>query len=283
MINFDDLKDINSLEDLEREMLKRIHTHNTSPIANFEGLTPEEMASLQNNFPNNDAPLQMNTLTKSQLKACGLLQQVLFLMAKMKGGKTLKLTKTGALSTATVKEVYELGFLKNEMIEMGITKLYKEESAIEIVLTRILLQISSLVKKRKGMMSLTKLGEKYADDDNYILREILTLLFYQFNWAYFDGYTSERIGQLNSAYTLFLVLKYGDEERSAQFYAAKYFDAFPHLKSDDTNPYSCYELRTFKRYFRMMGFVNVEKKSFSELDTIRKTPFIDQLFTLKTP
>jgi hypothetical protein len=279
MINYDGLEDFDNLEDINKELQKRANLHNNKPIAEFEGLSPLQMGQLQN-FPEGTSPLILNKLSKNELEKCPLLVQVRFLIEKMKGGKEIKLTKTGALPTKLVKEIYGLGCLRNDDIEDGFSKLYKEGDVLEINLTRILLEISSLVKKKNGKLSLTKKGEKHANDGNFILEEIMTILFYKFNWGYYDGLGSEAIGRVNPAFSLFLLKKYGSKKRSAYFYAGLYFIAFPQIQDGDDS-FRCYALRTFERYFKFMGFVTIEKESILTPADVRKTAFFDQLFSLE--
>ncbi|WP_373059352.1 hypothetical protein [Zunongwangia sp. H14] len=280
MINLDGLEGFDNLEDLNRELQKRVNAHNKSSIEDFENLAPGQMRALQN-FPTEEGPLLMNKLSETHLENCPLLVQVRLLIDKMKGGKEIKLTKTGALPVKLVKEIYALGCLKNEWVEKGISKLYRESDAEEVSITRIILEISVLAKKRNGKLSLTKTGEKYADDANFILQEILNVLWYKFNWAYYDRYESEAIGRVNPAFSLLLLKKYGDKERDSHFYAKKYFRAFPQLLEQRESSFSCYALRTFDRYFRFMGFVNVEKTGILEPSILKKTEFFDQLFSLE--
>jgi len=280
MINLDGLEGFDNLEDLNKELQQRANAHNNAGIDDFGGLTPMQMGALQN-FPDGAGPLILNDLSEAELKKCPLLVQIRFLIDKMKGGKEIKLTKTGALSTKLVKEIYELGLLKNEGIEDGITKLYKESDANEISITRILLEISSFAKKRNGKLSLTKKGEKYADEGNLILKEILTVLFYKFNWGYYDGFNSTAIGRVNPAFSLFLLQKYGDEKKATYFYAGLYFGAFPELMEEENNSFRCYSLRTFERYFKFMGFVEVERERILTPSDIQTTGFFKKLFSVK--
>lgn len=281
MINLDDLDGFDNLDDLNKELQKRANAHNKSALADFEGLSPEQMKQLHYDFPTGKSPLVMNKLHENELKNCPLLMQVRFLIDKMKGGKEIKLTKTGALPTKLVKEIYGLGYLKNEFIEVGINKLYKESDVMEISITHILLEMSSLSKKRNGKFSLTKKGEKHAADGNVILKEIMTTLFYKFNWGYFDGYESENIGRINPAFSLYLLKKHGNKKRSVNFYTEKYFNAFPQLKTESDSD-QCYVTRTFERYFYFMGFIKKERKDFLDPIKLEKTTFFDQLFSLES-
>ncbi|TDN94973.1 hypothetical protein DET49_10339 [Salegentibacter sp. 24] len=281
MINLDGLEGFDNLEDLNKEIQKRVLSHNQGNLDDFDGLSPEQMFLLEQDFREGKGPLVLNQLSEKELVKFPLLVQVRFLMDQMKGGKTIRLTKTGALPPKLVKQIYELGCLKNEWIEKGISKLNKESDAEEISITRILLELSNLTKKRKGKLSLTKKGEKYAGDGNYILTEILDILLHKFNWAYFDRYESMNIGRVNPAFTLFLLRKYGDKKRTANFYSEKYFKAFPQLLEGKEYSYACYELRSFERYFKFMGFVEVEKTGILDSVKLKKTSFFDRIFSLR--
>lgn len=280
MIDLEGLEGFDNLEDINKELQRRMMAHNQRGIDDFDGLSPEQMHALQTDFSKEKSPLVMNKLSDADLALCPLLGQVQFVIDKMKGGKHIQLTKTGSLPTKLVKEIYELGYLKNYRVARGTSKLYKESDSEEISITRILLELSSLTKKVKGTLSLTKKGEKHAEDGNLILEEILMILFYKFNWAYFDRYDSEDIGRLNSAYSLFLLKKYGNLERSSDFYAEKYFRAFPQLLENKKYSFHCYSLRTFELYFNFMGFVQVERKGILGPPYLKKTIFLDRLITL---
>lgn len=280
MINLDGLENFDNLEDINKELQRRAQAYNNSAIDDFEALSPIQMRILQKDFLASENPLKINPLSEEALVKSPLLVQVRFLMNKMKGGTELNLTKTGALPTKVVRDIYDLGVLKNEWVEEGITKLYKEDNAPEIGITRILLQISSLAKVRNRKLSLTKKGEKYLDDGNFILKEILALLLNKFNWAYFDGYESEEIGRINAGFSLFLLKKYGDKKRPASFYAEKYFRAMPLLLDDQQKDFRCYAVRTFERYFYYLGFVETEKDGVLKPIHLKKTDFFDHLFSI---
>lgn len=275
MINLDDLEGFDNMEELHKELQKRIKAHNEGANSDFEGLSPTEMRALHYDFPNSDGPLVLNILSEEQLKQCPILVQARWIIDKMKGGNTVELTKTGALRPKLVKEIYGLGVIKDDMIEQKFVKLTKEMDVSSVMITRILLEISSLVKKRHGKLSLTKKGEKFADDGNAILKELLFVLFDKFNWAYLDGHNSTNIGKINPGYSLYLLLKYGDKKREGNFYADYYFKAFPHLFTEIMSPYACYILRTFKRYFFYFGLVEVDEQIYPKPVMVQRTKFFE--------
>lgn len=272
MIDLNNLEGFDTIEDLHKELNRRMKAHNDGAVDDFEGLNPDEMASLHYDFPNTNTSLKINTLSEKELEQCPLLMQVRYLIDKMKGGNHIQLTKTGAIKPVLAKEIFKLGFIKDEWVE----KINKESDAYSLSLTRILLQISSLAKKRHNKLSLTKKGEKLADDGNAILKELISVLFYKFNWAYSDGFESETIGKVNPAYSLYLLKKYGAKKRNADFYAELYFKAFPQLLMVDKEmSYYCYVSRTLRCYFRYFGFVQIENRKMLEPYIIKKTPFFD--------
>lgn len=281
MIDLNNLDGFDNMEELQKELNKRMIAHNSKPIDDFDGLSPEEMATLQHRFPNSKTPLGIRKLSEKELEQCPILMQVRYLIDKMKGGKHIELTKTGALRPALAKEIYALGYIKDEWIEEGISKFVKEGDVYNLSLTRILLQISSLAKKRNDKLSLTKKGEKLAEDGNAILNELIYTLIYKFNWAYGDGYDSEDIGKVNPGYSFYLLKKYGDKEQNAEFYAALYFKALPMLlMGDEKTSYYCYISRTFRTFFKYFGFIEIKEKiKWSDPFILKKTPFFDALFS----
>jgi len=61
----------------------------------------------------------------------------------------LKLTKPGYLPPKIVKDIYAQGFLKDKIIEFGISKLSKELDSMTIGLTKNLFEMTGLGKKKK--------------------------------------------------------------------------------------------------------------------------------------
>ena len=205
----------------------------------------------------------------------------------------LKLTNKGFLPTKVVADIYAQGFIKDFDIEKGISKLYKEADVMSINHTRILLEISGLIKKRNGKLSLTKEGGKIAGNNHLLLKRIITIFGYKFNWAYYDGYGENQIGRLGFAFSLILLHKYGHKKRDSAFYAEKYFKAFPHLYEDNNSSTRfftsnaserCYSLRTFQRFLDYFGVVSDEfENPWDFVRYITKTNLFDRLFYIAPP
>lgn len=283
-------------EQLEALIEARIKQMNEKAIQAFEGYTPMDMDALLYRLFQPDCPVQLGLLSEEEVAQVPMFQLVKHLMKAIETSGELKLTATGALPVKLVKELYEKGYIEEEHITRGLIKLAKELDAMSINLARILIEITGLAKKRLGKLSLTKQGQKALTDHNLLLKAILVAFCTKFNWAYFDGYGDNNIGQLGCGFTMVLLSKYGTEKRPASFYGNKYYLAFPRLADGlQASPYSsveqqfqhCYEVRTFPRflhYFGLIELVEVKKEGeyFREMH-INKTGLFDRLIRCLPP
>ena len=277
-------------EQLEALIEARIKQMNEQAMQAFEGYTPLDMDALLYRLFQPDCPVQLGPLTEEEVAQVPMFQLVKHLMKAIETSGELKLTATGALPVKLVKDLYEKGFIEEELIAKGIGKLAREQDAMSIHLARILVEMSGLAKKRIGKLSLTKQGQKALSDHNLLLKTILVTFCTKFNWAYFDGFGDNNIGQLGCGFTMVLLSKYGTEKRPASFYGSKYFLAFPRLAEGlQESPYDsveerlqrCYEVRTFPRFLHYFGIIEIvevkkEGKYFPELH-ITKTGLFDRL------
>jgi hypothetical protein len=259
---------------------------NNRPIEDFEGYSPFEMQQLLYSTFGENSPIQLQKLTTEDYQKIPMLMQVKYLADIIAKAGEIKLTKKGYLPTKIVAELYQQGFLKEEYIEEEIFKLYKEADSMTVNLTRILLEMAGLTKKRFGKLSLTKRGEKIIADDYKLLCRLFETFAKKFNWAYYDGYEENQAGQLGFGFTLILLSKYGKEKRLDSFYANKYYKAFPQILHTFKRTYDtleryatrCYYLRTFERFLDYFGLVTIEKKgrALNEVHYITKTDVFDK-------
>ena len=136
-----------------------------------------------------------------------LIKQIRFFISQIDHSNGIKLTKAGNLPPIIVKELYQQEILKDYFIDRGITKLSKETDCNVIVLTRVLCELSGLIKKRNGVLTVTK---KAADivGSNKLLPLIFSTFTEKFSWCFFDGYQNDYIGQLGWDYSLMLISQY---------------------------------------------------------------------------
>lgn len=253
-------------------------------IPEFEGYSPAQMHYLLYKPFDAKCVLKFKKLAKEDYKKVPILNQIIYFLNLIKETGELKLTKKGFLPSGIVKELYGLGLLKEFMFESGIAKLYKEMDSITITLTRILSEISGVVKKRNGKLSLTKKGELLLSDDKKLFELLFETFVSKFNWAYFDGYQNEKVGQFGFCFTLILLSFFGDKKQLDTFYSTKYFNAFPFLLEEKTN-HNCYHSRTFERFLEYFGLVIIESEDdrlFSD-KYITKTALFDKIFEVTPP
>jgi len=281
------------LDEIRRQIEASRIIYNTSPIEDFEGLSPADMRYILYDPFSIDSPFKLkNHIPDNILDQIPMFIQVEYLLNRINDLGEIKLTATGALPTQMVKELYNQGFIKDYGIEKGYSKLFGETSCLPVHLTRIIVEISGFAKKKKGKLLLTnswknKLISKNRHD---IFFQLFSTYSLKFNWGYLDSYPSQLTGQLGFAFTLLLVSKYGKIERLDNFYTDKYLKAFPKLLmdfntgyfNDDVNGHfhNCYSYRTFDRFLEYFNLIDsrTEGKYFTDKKKfIKKTALFDHI------
>lgn len=277
--------EINNLEKYVKEIVDK---KNSAPVKDFENYSPNEMQLILYDFFSARSIVQFNKLESSKYLEIPLLNQILFLSKIIIENKELKLTATGKLPTKIVSKIYQQGYLKDYAIENGISKLYGENSVATIELTRIILELSSLVKKKNNKLSITKKGEKILEDPHTLFLHIFEVFTTKFNWGYFDNYENDEIGQMGFGFSLILLNKYGSKMRDSSFYAEKYLKAFNYTEnviSEYSNEnHRMYEVRTYNRFLKYFGLVEI-KEGESILDSIeiKTTQLFKELIKIRMP
>lgn len=277
--------------DIQRHLDDVMKEQNNRSLPEFEGYSPLEMHRILHFTFGAECPVKLQKLSDAEYDQIPLLHQIKLLAEMIDKNGEIKLTNKGFLPTKIVSDLYHQGHLKDERIEKGFVKLYKETDSITVNLTRVLTELAGLTKKRDMKLSLTKSSAKILSDNHELLKLILTIFTEKFNWAYYDGYGENHIGQLGYGFSLILLSKYGQEKRQDTFYATRYFAAFPNLL-DAVNPdygtlesYSanCYSLRTFDRFMDYFGLasISVEGKGPDSKKYIEKTGLSDRLIKIE--
>jgi hypothetical protein len=270
---------------------------NNSPIEDFEGFSSADMNYLVYDAFSADSPFQIKkNIPDKILDQIPFLLQIDYLLHRINDLGELKLTAKGFLPTTLVKEIYDLGLIKDYAIEHGITKLYAETSSQPINLTRLITELAGFTKKRYNKLTLTKtwrdkLLKKRRQD---IFIQTFSTFAQKFNWGYFDLYSSQATGTVGFTFSLYLLSKYGANERQDSFYSEKYLKAFPSLidlfKDDkwvtDINRSfnSCYSIRTFDRFLDYFNLIKIRSEGRQYLDSkkfIKKSPLFDDIITFE--
>mgnify|MGYP006990009848 CR=1 FL=1 len=279
-----------NLEELQAFLDQQMRLQNSQSRFEFEGYSPLEMQTLLYQPFSSESPLQIKKAAPEDYQQVPVLQNVKVIINHIAASGELKLTQKGFLPVKLVEEVYHQGLMKDEMVEKGFNKVYKETDTIAVRLPRILLDFSGVVKKRNNKLSLTKNGEKVASDDYSLWKLLFESFCTRYNWGYFDGYDNQVVGALGFGFSLILLNKYGMEIRPADFYAEKYLNAFPSLIQQVPysgygdhieSIFSCYNIRTFKRGFDLFGLTTLTGESFRKNLQIVNTPNFSKMINIR--
>jgi len=276
------------INDIQRHLDQVMYEQNHRSVPEFESYSPYEMHHILHDTFGINSPIQFQSLSESDYQLIPMLNQIKYLLELIDKAGELKLTEKGFLPVKVVAELFQQGFIKDYWVEKGFKKVYKETDVMNINLTRLLVEISGLVKKRNGKLSLTNSSKKILKNNAELLKLIFLTHARKFNWAFYDGFGENHIGQLGYGYSLILLSKYGHEPRPNTFYAEKYFKAYPTLLDSIEPNYDtverfgtrCYSVRTFERFLEYYGLINREekKKLIEESFILTKSDLFDKLF-----
>ncbi|MFN8396335.1 MAG: hypothetical protein U0176_17050 [Bacteroidia bacterium] len=283
-----------SLEDLNKALAAHFETVNNRPIADFHGLSPSQMHNLLRKTFEPESPIRMKEVTAEQAERSPFYRLVVDLLTTAQTAGGFKATAKGNLPTTVCKELYAKRHILLEMIEIGIVKPYKEDDYQSINAAHVVCKQIGLLRKFKGKILLTKKGEKLLQPTNRpeLFRELLVGYCLSFNWGYLDGVQVDGLTQWELGFLLFLLIKYGNEERKATYYAEQCLLAFPIMKERLVSPYHspleelshATEIRFFGHFACWFGLAEdtlVEKKSYLDRSIYRKTALLDGLFEVR--
>lgn len=211
---------------IETEVLLR----NNSPIANFENLSPTDFHYILYDTYNENSPVHFHKkIDNETLDKISLFRVAEDFIRIIEREKFIKLTPLGALPKKVMVELYEKKYIFDDLIESGITKLWREQDCIAILSTKIVTEIAGITKKANGKLTLTKKGTNFLKLENRqsFFKLFITTFADKFNWGFNDGYPEKPIGQIGWTFIIYLLGKYGENFQCESFYADKYLKALP--------------------------------------------------------
>lgn len=272
-----------------------INSYNNSPQEKLSGLSPYQTHEIIHNPLGEKSPIKfrndIDTKILDKIPFFKLAEEFLKIIER---DKFIKLTPLGALPKKIMVELYYYKFIPDEHIESGITKLWKEDDCISIKSARITCELAKFVKKANGKLSLTKNGQKNLKPENrLILFKYIYLTFTEnFNWGFNDGYPQEPIGQYGYLFSIYLLMKHGENKKSTLFYSNKYLTVFykflPLFENDYATPEeqfnNCYSVRTFERFTNWFGLTYFsEQKNFNDINSnkVNATKLLNEMFCME--
>ncbi|MBL7111153.1 MAG: hypothetical protein ISS19_04345 [Bacteroidales bacterium] len=279
---------VNSIEDLNE--IARIVTdkQNRMPHPDFEGLSPSQMFYIVNDPVSEQIIGLRDDLDAHIVSELQLVKAAMIILNQIDPEKGLKLTVTGKLPRKAVSEIHSAGIFKQDYDLVLPPKVMNEDDFIPAGMVHILLKLARFVRTSKNKMLLTRTGRSAMKDPVELFSGVYRAFAHSFNKAWFDRYESEEIGNVGFDFTIYLLSRYGDKMRSCEFYAEKYFKAFPMLADLPVSYYnsnnSCLEVRAFKHGLYLFGLVDREviktEGYFKEYSWKRSTAF-ENVFVLK--
>ncbi len=185
--------------------------------------------------------------------------------------KGLKLTAKGNLPQKLCKEAandFRQDLSSDDILHY--TKVNKEEDFFDLHVTRVLFEVSGLLRKSKGRLFLTKKCRQLLANGGVVGLYPLLLQNYcrKFNWSYRDGFVEYPFIQQSWLFSVYLLTLYGGDWKPFSFYESCYLQAFPALLDMvDPKPYTtaedevsrCYGWRTLNNFLNYFGLANLEK------------------------
>lgn len=287
-----------TLEDLNAFAQQQMEQRNHTALDEFCGLNPEQMSHLLH-FPF-ESPQTVRFNADVASTRDSEIMQLFIPLVEAIGEDGLKTTAKGNLPLKFCKEMRERMKQANSdknwrNIDLHIGGISSETDMGTLHCTRLVAQLSGLIRKYRGKFVLTKKCKKMLDLEDYgnLYFELFKAFTIEFNWAYRDGYPEAVIIQHSFVYTLFLLAKFGDKERPQQFYEDKFLDAFPmalgmfpetSYGSADEVASNCYFLRAMDRFavfFGLAEFNLKSRKKYREKYLVSKSALLDVFVSFK--
>lgn len=172
-------------------------------------------------------------------------------------------------------ELYAHRFITSHSIEAGYSKLNREEDWMAIYMIHACAVVGKYVRKVKGKYVLTKSGTYFLKKENRSLffYDIFRLCTERLAWNNLDTFTTAPVGQLGWGFSVMLLHKYGNEERSPDFYTDKYVKAFPaFLNQMHETPFNsemdflraCYKYRSTECFMSWWGLLKYTEKRYDK-------------------
>ena len=261
----------NSLEEAQTFATEHARQRNQRPMAEFEGLSPEQMAWMLHQPFTSVRLVLFPEVLESQPSARIL--HLFSLLIEAIGEKGLKPTAKGNLPRQFCRDAalaYWDEKTHQERTRFG--NINREDDFLDLHVTRLVTELAGLVRKYKGKFILSRDCRRLLTEGGLaaVYPKLFKAYVEQFNWAYRDGHAELRFIQQAFLFTLYLLTRYGDTWRSQTFYEDAFLRAFPIVLNDvPPSPYCtaeeelrrCYTWRTLVDFVRFLGLAEVEKVS----------------------
>ena len=208
----------------------------------------------------------------------------------------VKLTPNGFLPNKVVAEIYPLG-PKESRIEEGRVSLGKHSNCYILCQTYELFLRTGFVKKRNGVLSLTKKGKEFLSSPEGLFRELLRGMATEYDTEMLDVHDFLPMNNMVQMLCA-LLAKYGKEFRPVDDYADAYAACNPilasYLREDRPEKVRHYARRAFcvrliNRFFEWFGLVEFKHCKYGpgniliNPDMVKTTELFDKFIGINPP
>jgi hypothetical protein len=283
-----------TLDELNALATRAMNQRNRSALADFCGLTPDQAFCML--YAPFTSPETVCFSTGIQPDEHTGVMRVFIALVEAIGESGLKATATGNLPLKFCKTLAQQ--LREEEKDNDARLLLiggiRSEKDLEVLhCTRLVAQLAGLIRKYRGKFVLTRKCRDMLACEDYgcLYFELFMAYSTKFNWGYRDGHAEAEIVQASFLYTLFLLVKYGDVQRSQKFYEDKFLTAFPmalemfpepSYSSAEDQARHCYFLRSLDRFANFFGLAELKPESqelYRRSYVIGKSALLDRFVT----
>ena len=213
-------RDFASMDEANSALAKLSAAHNTRPRDEFQGLSPEQVATLM--YSDWTAPEEglycRDDLSLEQVNQSEILHNARVFLGALRDEQGAKATAKGNLNRKFVVLMVESMRWPNGYVEdlWRYNKVLDEEDVTLLHVLKIISEIVGLVRKYKGRFVVTRKGESFLHKDKAGALYALLFRTYlrSFNLGYTDGYEAYPSVQETIAYSLYVLRQKASDWRS---------------------------------------------------------------------
>lgn len=256
-------QDFSSLEEVQAKLDRFTRERNAAPQAAFHGLSPEQMYLLLNRpF---DSPHLASFIDPLAVEPEAPVSWLFTALVEGIGEKGVKATAKGNLPRSLCRQIaaeYPVGhFVQGRSLHL---RTNKEDDFYDLHVVRLVAEMAGMIRNYKGRFVLTGRCRDVLKKSGMsgVYPRLLRTFVEQFNWGYGDGFEELLFIQKSFVFSLYLLHRYGEQERNNFFYENAYLNAFPMLLNEiaptsycsvEDTLGRCYMLRTFERFMVFFG------------------------------
>jgi len=259
------------------------------------GLSPADVQwLLDGDWQGSESAVRLDaTLTGDELESSRTLYNARLFLEMLGAVGQVKATPRGNLPRVFVSRFRERMKAPKSRWSLPEPGTVNEEDVEPLHITRILLELAGLVKRRKGIFSLTRTGEKLSTEGRAgeLFATLFRVHFRRFNLEYLDGAPDVPEFQLSIGYTLYRFAQVGGEWSTPHDLAGSIVlpgvgEGFTRSPLGDPMPLIV-ETR-FLRPLEGFGLAELQEQEWAPgapgpRDLYRKTPLFDRFLSFALP